>query len=96
MTLRTKGKTISNPTLHVRIISPQELILDTQAEAVSSKNLQGKFDILPEHANFITVIENYPITVRVKNQKPIEFNFPIAIISTQENRVNIYTYSQLQ
>ena len=83
-------------TLHVRIISPQQLLFDTQALSVSSKNTQGKFDILPEHANFITVIENYPITIRIQNQKPAVFKFPVAIISTQENKVNIYTYAQPQ
>ena len=82
-----------NLSLHVRIISPQQLFLDTQALSVSSKNTQGKFDILPEHANFITVVENYPITIRVQNQKPAVFKFPVAIISTHENKVNIYTYT---
>lgn len=81
-------------TLHVRIISPQQLILDTQAATISSKNLQGPFDILPQHANFITVIENQPIVVRIKGQKPLVFKFPIAIIYVQENKVNVYTYIQ--
>ncbi len=85
-----------NPTLHVRIISPKELLLDTEAQSVSSKNLQGNFDILPQHANFITLTENSPIIVRVPNQKPLTFKFPLAIIITTENKVNIYTYIQPQ
>lgn len=83
---------MANPTLRVRIISPQQLILDTQAQAVSSKNLQGPFDILPQHANFITLIENSPIVVRIKGQKPLIFKLPLAIILVTENKVNIYTY----
>lgn len=82
-----------NQTLHVRIISPQQVILDTQASSVSSKNLQGNFDILPLHANFITIIENQPIVVRPPKQKPLSFKFPLAIILTTENKVSIYTYS---
>ncbi len=85
-----------NPTLHVRIISPQQLILDTEAISVSSKNVQGNFDILPQHANFITLIENSPIVVRQAGQKPIVFKFPLAIIITRENKVDIYTYIQTQ
>ncbi len=94
-----------NPTLHVRIISPQQLILDTDAQSVSSKNVQGNFDILPQHANFITLIENSPIVVRQAGpasptqrgeQKPIVFKFPLAIIITRENKVDIYTYIQTQ
>ncbi len=82
-----------NQTLHVRIISPQQLILDSQVSSVSSKNSQGSFDILPEHANFITIIENQPIVIRREHQKPTVYTFPLAIILTTENKVNIYTYT---
>ncbi len=85
---------MSNSTLHVRIISPQQLILDTQAESVSSKNSSGPFDILPQHANFITMIENSPIVVRITKQKPVVFKFPLAIVLVTSNQVNIYTYIQ--
>jgi len=85
---------LANSTLQVRIISPQQLILDTEATSVSSKNLQGPFDILPQHANFISVIENSPIEVRTPNQKLLKFNFPLAIILVTANKVNIYTYIQ--
>lgn len=81
-----------NPTLHVRILSPQQLILETDAQSVSSKNSQGSFDVLAQHANFITVIENSPITVRVKGQKSQTFKFPIAIMHVQNDKVDIYTY----
>lgn len=87
---------MANPTLHVRILSPQQLFLDTLASSVSSKNLSGSFDILPQHANFITVVENQPIVVRIQGQKPITFKFPLAIIYTTQNQVNIYIYIQPQ
>lgn len=87
---------MNSQALHVRIISPQQIILEADAESISSKNLKGSFDILPQHANFITVVENFPIIIRVMNQKPQTFQFPIAIIHSQDNRVNIYTYIQPQ
>lgn len=82
------------PTLHVRIISPQSIMLDTQASSISSKNSQGNFDVLAQHANFITLIENSPIVVRTQSQKPLIFRFPLAIILVRENKVDIYTYIQ--
>lgn len=87
-------KIMSNSTLHVRIISPQQLILDTEATSVSSKNLLGSFDILAQHANFITLVENAPIVIRASKQKPLVFKFPLAIILTSSNKVDIYTYIQ--
>lgn len=83
-----------NPTLHVRIISPQQLILDADAESVSSKNLSGPFDILAQHANFITMVEKNPIYVRIKGQRVQKFDFPMAIIMAADNKVDIYTYIQ--
>lgn len=85
---------MTNPTLHVRILSPQQLYLDTLVSSVSSKNLSGSFDILPQHANFITIVENQPIVVRIAGQKPVTFKFPLAIIYATQNQVNIYTYIQ--
>lgn len=85
-----------NQTLHIRIISPQQTFFEGEVNSVSSKNLQGSFDILPQHANFITTVENSPIIIRVQGQKPQTFKFPIAIIYTTRNVVNIYTYIQPQ
>lgn len=85
---------MSNPTLHVRIISPQQLILDSDAESVSSKNLSGPFDILAQHANFITMVEKSSIYIRTKGQKQQKFDFPMAIIMVTDNKVDIYTYIQ--
>ena len=81
-----------NQSLHVRIVSPQQVILDNYARSVSSKNSQGKFDILPQHANFITVIENQPIIISFPSKNPLTFKFPIAIIISTNNMVYIYTY----
>lgn len=80
-----------NQSLHLRIISPGQTLFEGEVEAVSSKNMQGPFDILPEHANFITVTEE-PIVLRVGDQKPKAFKFPIAIIYAHQNKVDIYTY----
>lgn len=89
---------MNNPILHVRIISPKHLILDTPAISVSSKNTQGKFDILPYHANFITIVENEAILIRTtsKSTDKITIQLPIAIIFVANNTVNIYTYAQFQ
>lgn len=85
----------SDKTLNVRIISPKETLFTGQAVAVSSKNTFGKFDILPQHANFITIIENNPIEIHQSQNNVRTFNFPLAIIHTVNNHVNIYTQIEL-
>lgn len=85
---------MSTPTLHVRIISPQQIFFDGLATSVSSKNYAGKFDVLAQHANFITVVENTPITVRPPDQKELKFEFSLAIIFVTNNEVKVFTYIQ--
>ncbi|KKR87116.1 hypothetical protein A2617_00775 [Candidatus Daviesbacteria bacterium RIFOXYD1_FULL_41_10] len=82
----------NSPLLLVKIISPKETIFDGQATSVSSTNFLGKFDILPEHANFITMVKSVPIEVRVPGEKgPRSFTFPLAIIYNIKNKVSIFT-----
>lgn len=80
--------------VHVRILSPQQMLLDADAESISSENIQGKFDILAQHANFITLVEKHPIVIRIPHQKPLVYQFPIAIILSRDNNVDIFTYIQ--
>ena len=82
---------MNNPTLNVRIVTPRQILFDGIASSVSSVNSQGKFDILPEHANFITIVENNPIIIHDADKKVFSYNFPLAIIYTAKNIVHIYT-----
>lgn len=79
-----------NQQLNVKITSPNKIIYDSPADSVSSVNSQGPFDILPYHANFITIIENHTVIIR-NNKDKQEFNFKRAIIYTNNNKVQIYT-----
>lgn len=76
--------------LKVIINSPNKLIWDGIATSVSSKNSAGSFDILPEHANFITMIQDDPIVVRSMNEKHT-FTYENAILSVYRGIVTIYT-----
>lgn len=81
--------------LKVRIISPKQIIFDGEAYAVSSINALGNFDILPEHSNFITLIENNPIIITKLDKTQMTFNFDLAIVYHTNNKVSIYTEIQL-
>lgn len=75
--------------LQVRIQTPEGLIWEGRAQSVSSQNSAGAFDILPDHANIITLIERQPITIIFSGGQK-EFTFEKAIISFRENKLSIY------
>lgn len=76
--------------LKVSVKSTTEILWEGEANSVSSKNTQGTFDVLPFHSNFISVVENHPIVIRIKKEKK-EFNFPFSVLYAHSNTVEIYT-----
>lgn len=89
------SETDTQQLLQVKIISPKETLFEELVSSVSSTNSVGNFDILPQHANFITVVEKTPIIVRKPDKQVVTFNFPLAVIYAANNKVNIYTDIEL-
>lgn len=82
---------MSTEALHVRINSPEAMIWEGDAVWVSSINTQGPFDILPFHANFISIIENHPVRVNTGREVK-EYAFERSVIYVHSNNVYIYTH----
>ena len=75
--------------LNITINSPEKIIWEGRASSVSSENSAGKFDVLPGHANFVTMIEGKPIVVRQGAQEE-KFDYPNALFSVNHGDVIIY------
>lgn len=83
--------------LEVRIAGPEKVLWEGEAFAVSSKNSQGDFDILPHHASFLTIVEDQPLKISGSDKKVLqEFRFPRALVYNRENKVSIYTLGNRQ
>ncbi len=75
--------------LKVRVMALGEMIWEGSAMTVSAENTSGPFDILPEHANFITILKESPITIRTANGIK-EFSFPRSLLYAGDNVIKIY------
>lgn len=76
--------------LNVSVKGTEKILWEGEADSVSSVNTQGPFDILPLHSNFISVIENKPIVIRVGKEKK-DYNFPFSVIYAHSNKVQVFT-----
>jgi F0F1-type ATP synthase epsilon subunit len=81
---------MANDTIQVTIQTPKKMLYKGPALAVSSVNSTGKFDILAEHANFITIIQKTPVEVLTLDHKKLFFTFNEAIVYNSQNKVSVF------
>ena len=58
-------------------------------KAVSSVNDKGKFDILPDHTNIISIIKDY-IIIHKKDRTSENLKITRGVMKVQQNAVTIY------
>jgi F0F1-type ATP synthase epsilon subunit len=77
--------------LKVVVMNPDERLWEGSAESVSSENSSGTFDILPQHANFVTIVRNKPITIRTLDGEEKKVTYKNAVLVIKEDALMIYT-----
>ena len=76
--------------LQVKVMTPDRFLYYGLALSISSSNSEGLFSILPQHANFITIIENQPIRIEKPDHQILLYQFSEAIILNNQNQISIY------
>lgn len=74
--------------LSIRIQGPEKIYFDGKAEALSGVNDLGKFDILPLHANFISIVKDV-IHIHKKGG-PLEFKIDRGVLRASSNKIEIF------
>jgi len=67
----------------------KEVFFEGKVKSISSENPLGKFDVLPKHANFITLIFN-ELTIITDKEEKISYQFKRGVLEVTENKVNIF------
>jgi len=74
--------------LTVTVKSPGKTVFSGPAQAVTSTNEKGTFDILPYHTNFISLIKDMVI-IHQANQKELKIDLQTGIVKVFEDTVHI-------
>jgi F0F1-type ATP synthase epsilon subunit len=86
---KAKANGKENQKLQVMILSPEKLLYQGPALALTSYNEKGKFDILPQHTNFITLIKDR-LSVQFDKDKVQGFLLDKGVIRCVDNKVKVY------
>ena len=78
-----------NGNLRLMVRNRQGIVLDEQILALSSGNKIGKFDVLLNHANFISIV-NQTLVIKGVNGESRQLQIDNGILKVRENRVEVY------
>lgn len=79
----------SQNALQVTVRNPDKVVFEGIAQAVSSRNEVGPFDVLPQHENFISLISG-KITIWLEKHQKQEIESVSAIMKAKSNKVDIF------
>ena len=80
----------STTTLSVFVVTPEQVVYEGEAEAISSVNNKGPFDILPMHEHFISLVKEKVIVHKKINGEKKEIPIKSGIMKNQDNRINVF------
>jgi F0F1-type ATP synthase epsilon subunit len=75
--------------LQVQVRTRQGLVFDGSLASVSSVNSMGPFDVLPQHANFISMISK-KLTLRRSDGRTDEMEMEDGVMIVEENKVRVF------
>lgn len=75
--------------ISILVRNVESVLFQDYAKSVSSVNEKGRFDILPLHSNFISIIKE-KIVIYDKNNQKKEIKIDQGILRIVENKVEIY------
>jgi F0F1-type ATP synthase epsilon subunit len=79
----------SEQLLEVRFISPFETFFEGLASSVSAKDINGPFDILPGHVNFVGILTNSDVYIK-SDKGDRSIGISKGIINVKNNKVEVF------
>ena len=78
-------------TLSVIARAPFNVYYEGSAEAVSATNKVGRFDILPGHADFFSILQSDEVIIEPGGGKePVSFTINNGIMTVRDNEVLLF------
>jgi F0F1-type ATP synthase epsilon subunit len=79
-------------TISVSILAPDRVVFEGVCHSITSKNSDGLFDLLPDHARFLTLLNGEPIEIEGVDEHTT-FTFTHAVLFFQDNIAKIYIHT---
>jgi len=82
-------KASKSETISVKVYSPFKVFFAGDALSVSAENGTGPFDVLPEHHNFLTLLNPCELVIRTPRQEQ-KIHIERGVMHVKENKVLVF------
>lgn len=83
-------------TIATKIMSPVAVVYEAPVTAITAENSEGVFDILPDHARFMSLLNPTPITLELPDASVATFTFENAVLFFEDNIAVIYIQEMVE
>ena len=81
--------------IKVILTSPESIVWQGDAITVTSTNSEGLFDLYPDHARFMTLLENVDLIVRLPDNTEEVFAIDKAVLLFADATANVYLHKHI-
>jgi F0F1-type ATP synthase epsilon subunit len=76
--------------MRIKVYAPFKVYYDDNANSITATNGVGQFDVLPQHHNFISLLEAGDIVVRRDGQKDFVLPINLGIMHVKADIVRVF------
>lgn len=73
----------------LKVINPQEVVFVGKIKALASVNIDGEFDVLPGHTNFISIVNQRVWLYHLDNKRQ-ELKIDVGVLRFVNNQADLY------
>ena len=81
--------------IHTHLTSPESIVWEGEATTITSKNSEGIFDLYPDHARFMTLLEDVDVVIRPPEEAEKTFHVEKAVLIFQDATAKIYLHKHI-
>ena len=85
-----------NEYINTFLNSPEGTVWEGQAVTVTSENSEGLFDLYPDHARFMTLLEDVDLVIRLEDGDEELFHIEKAVLLFQDATANVYLHKHIK
>lgn len=84
------NKKPKNNSITVKVFSAYQNYYEDEAQSISAENDTGPFDILPDHHNFMTLINTCEIIIRADGAEDKTLRITKGVMHVRKNKVTVF------